>query len=123
MELLDLRSRLADILSSDLGKYPGGIPAIWVTPPEPPGVPEGLQCIVQRVCEGSIELLNAGQRLHERDYIVTLTNFNRSNTLLGALNKVSQNFQVKRYSYMPITEQTYEQAKIFILDPIVVNGV
>jgi len=56
-------------------------------------------------------------------YLVTLTNFDKKNSLLGALNKVFQNFQVKRYSYLPITEQTYEQARIFIFDPIVVNGV
>ncbi|NER22943.1 MAG: hypothetical protein F6J96_20040 [Symploca sp. SIO1C2] len=123
MELLYLRSRLADILASDLGKYPGGIPAIWVTPPEPPGMPEGLQCIIQRVSEGSLELLNAGQRLHHRDYIVTLTNFDKKNSLLQALNKVFQHFSVKRYSYLPITEQTYEQARILIFDPIVFNGV
>lgn len=123
LTLLQLRLQLSNLLSQELGTFSDGNPALWVSPPEPPGLGSGLQCIIQRVPENEIQHLNAGQRIGDRSFVVTLTSFDKEASVASPLERVVQRFNVKNYTYMPLTEMTYEQARVLICDPIVFNGV
>ncbi|NEN94474.1 MAG: hypothetical protein F6K50_02715 [Moorea sp. SIO3I7] len=123
LSLPELRDRLELLLEEYLGRYPSGQKAVWVCPPEPPSVPNEIQCLIQRVPESRIDFLSAGQRYSDRNYVLILTNFNRETSLSSALDKIVANLPVRQYTYMPITEQSYEQARLLVYDPVVINGV
>ena len=123
MNVAELRLSLSHLLIAELGKYPNNHPSIWVYggSSQPPGRSDGLECLIREHPEVAARASSGGQRYKPQKWEILLRNWNKSSKLSIAIAKVENRFPVQRYTYLPATENTLEQARIFIYDPIMVN--
>ncbi|MFM6200050.1 MAG: hypothetical protein ACKPE1_13070 [Dolichospermum sp.] len=123
MTVAELRTKLATLLASDLGKYSNNQLSIWVygAAQDPPSASDGLECLIQQMPLNPAQGSSGGQRYKPQHWIVTLKNFKKSSNLVNALRKIETNFVVRQYSYFPFTATVFEQARITIFDPTTIN--
>lgn len=123
MNVAELRTALALLLASDLGKYPNGLPSVWVFggASQPPGRSDGLECLIKEHPEIAAKASSGGQKFKPQKWEILLRNWNKSSKLSIAIAKIESRFPVLRYTHLPATEQTLEQARVYIYDPIMVN--
>jgi hypothetical protein len=117
-----LQSLLSTLLSTELGTFSTGQPAIWV---EPPAVPQtlsttGLQCIIERYDQqnGIGDNLINNQESYTSDWVVILTSYDRTNVGLAkldtAIDKIRRRFPKNRKRILPFTEDSYPQCTFLL---------
>lgn len=123
MNVAELRLSLSHLLVAELGKYPNNYPSIWVFggASQPPGRSDGLECLIREHPDVAARASSGGQRYKPQKWEILLRNWNKSSKLSTAIAKIENRFPVQRYTYLPATEHTLEQARVFIYDPIMVN--
>jgi hypothetical protein len=124
----ELRSLLVERVGNIAGKY-GEQPAIWISPPLPPKGTEGVEIIIGREPIALKESnLSAGQRYVDRRWQLRLTDissgdeFDVDKSISACISTIRSYFSVSNVVQNPPSDDTYEQARIDIRDPIVING-
>lgn len=123
MNALQLRAKLQKLLSKELGTYSNGVPSIWVygSANKPPSSSNGLEVLIKNVPGGAAQAASGGVKYKPQIWEVTLKNFKEDVTVVAVIRKIETTFVVRNYTHMPETEQTIEQANVFIFDPIGVS--
>jgi hypothetical protein len=126
--IADIRSVLTNLLSSELGIFTNGKPAIWVEPPQTPfGSVTGLQCVIQRYQNlNTTKVLHNSQTAENFDWIIVLTQFdptdNGMQKLDSAVTKIRLRFPRRRERIMPFRENAYPQVSYLLNFSQVVNN-
>lgn len=124
MNVAELRSLLSTLLATELGKYTNNQPSVWVygSSSQPPGPSNGLECLIKEQSEIPARTSSAGQKYKPRQWEILLRNWGKSSSLSVAISKIETQFVVLRYTHLPATERTLEQARVYIFDPVMVNS-
>lgn len=117
----ELNTRLRKILSAELGVYNNNTPSIWVygSSSAPPSTSSGLECLITQNPIGYARNSSAGQKYKDQKWEVVLKNYKRDSKLIQAITKIEKNFVIAQITHLPFTNETLEQARILIKDPIV----
>jgi len=125
----ELRSLLVKTVGDIAGKYDEQ-PAIWISPPLPPKGTQGVEIIIGREPVSLRESnLSAAGRYVDRRWQLRLTDissgdeFDADKSISACINRIRSYFSVSNVVQSPPSDDSYEQARIDIRDPIVVNGV
>jgi hypothetical protein len=116
-----LRTRLLNLLSSELGRYKNNQPSIWIygSNSNPPSISDGLEVLIKEVPYGSARVTSSNGRFKPQCWEVYLKNYVQSKKLLQAINKIESNFQLQgNYVHMASTADSIEQCRLLIFDPI-----
>jgi hypothetical protein len=110
--------KLKDLLSTELGVFADGRPAIAVEAPPMPGIGTGLQVII-----GRMPSLTQKSMLFWR---VTLIQRDRSlpgiQKLETAIGKMRQQYPLAQDSHMPFQDDTYPMSVFSIAFPVAISG-
>lgn len=127
----ELRQQLLNVLTaapSVLGQFGGGLPAIWVWPPEPPGEVTGIRCLIQRTPVGSTLPSSSTQFQRDELYKVILTNYDPSSKDMAiAKLRIETNFllspdRTRQPAYLEPTTITLEECQFWLWRPCFVDS-
>lgn len=121
MTAAELNARLRKLLLSELGLYSNNTPSIWVYGSNslPPSVSSGLECLITQNPIGYAKNSSAGQKYKDQKWEVILKNYKRDSKLIQAITKIEKNFVIAQITHFPFTNESLEQARILIKDPVV----
>lgn len=121
MTAAELNNRLRQILSTELGVYNNNTPSIWVygSSSAPPSISSGLECLITQNPIGYAKNSSAGQKYKDQKWEVVLKNYKRDSKLVQAISRIEKNFVIAQITHFPFTNETIEQARILIKDPVV----
>lgn len=121
MNAKELRRKLLDLLSEEVGEYKNSVPSIWVygSGSNPPSRSNGLEVLLESYPKGDPQSTSGGVRYYPQFWEVTLKNWQQTNKLVRGLNKIQANFITRRMRHYPANEQTIERAMLEIFDPVV----
>ena len=123
MEAVDLRDILVKLLADEIGTYTTEsgktYPAVRISPPmvNPSWVIQGLEIIVFLSPYVTADLPLTGAKLQRREWVVELCQFDESQSVQSAIDKIERYFTHTQIRIKNQTLNDYEKARVAIYDP------